>query len=170
MAHRLIILKSKFFFWLEWIHPVTLRHLNGHNLFRTETRKEANENVIVLKRQNKIKTLQDYLVCMYLLFLTWVIWSCFLMLVDMNYLIAISMDNTIETNHRIILYTLLQKRFLFVAFVFDINRKTTNDPFKKELHLQGFFYERKWVLIFSFSLKKSHGDKAESLNLKNQSF
>ena len=170
MAHRLIILTSKFFYWLEWIHPVTLRHLNGHNLFRTETRKEANENVIVLKRQNKIKTLQDYLVCIYLFFLTWVMWSYFLMLVDMNYLIAVSVDNTIETNHRIILYTLLQKRFLFAAFVFDINRKTTNDPFKKELHFQGFFYERKWVLIFSFSLKKSHGDEVESLNLKNQSF
>ena len=27
---------------------VTLRHLNDHNLFRTGTRKEANENVIVL--------------------------------------------------------------------------------------------------------------------------
>ena len=112
-------------------------------MFRTGTRKEANENVIVLKRQNKIKTLQDYLVCIYLFFLTWVMWSYFLMLVDMNYLIAVSVDNTIETNHRIILYTLLQKRFLFAAFVFDINRKTTNDPFKKELHFQGFFYERK---------------------------
>ena len=73
--------------------------INGHNLFRTETRKEANENVIVLKRQNKIKTLQDYLVCIYLFFLTWVMWSYFLMLVDMNYLIAVIVDNTIETNH-----------------------------------------------------------------------
>ena len=42
---------------------VTLRHLNDHNSFRTGTHEEANENVIVLKRQKKTKTLQECLVC-----------------------------------------------------------------------------------------------------------
>ena len=51
----------------------------------------------------------------------------FVVLVDRNYLIAISVDNTIEANYRII-YTLLQKLFLFA--VFNINRKTTNDYLK----------------------------------------
>ena len=33
----------------DWIEsPVTLRHLNGHNSSKTETHKEADENVIVL--------------------------------------------------------------------------------------------------------------------------
>ena len=39
-----------------WIKStVTLRHLNGHNSSRTETHEEADENVIVLKGQNKRK-------------------------------------------------------------------------------------------------------------------
>ena len=62
----------------------------------------------------------------------------FLALVDMNYLIAISVVNTIEANYRIILYTLLQKLFLFAVFVFNINRKTRNDSFKKRTFSPGF--------------------------------
>ena len=50
----------------------------------------------------------------------------------MNYLIAISMKNAIEANYRIILYTLLQKLFLFGVFVFNIDRKTTNDSLKEK--------------------------------------
>ena len=39
-----------------WIKStVTLRHLNGHNSSRTEAHEEADENVIVLKGQNKTK-------------------------------------------------------------------------------------------------------------------
>ena len=44
---------------------VTSRHLNGHNSSRTETHEEADENVIVLQGQNKIKTSQDYFVSIY---------------------------------------------------------------------------------------------------------
>ena len=61
----------------------------------------------------------------------------------MNYLIAINVDNAIEANYRIILYTLLPKLFSFAVFVFNINRKTTSDSLKKELYPQGFFHERK---------------------------
>ena len=38
--------ENLFSHWSE--SAVTLRHLNGHNSFRTETHEEANENVIVL--------------------------------------------------------------------------------------------------------------------------
>ena len=58
--------------------------------------------------------------------------SYFLVLKDMNYLIVKSVDNTIEANYKIILYTLLQKLFSFAVFVFNSNRKTTNDSFLKK--------------------------------------
>ena len=48
---------------------VPSRYLNGHNSSRTETHEEADENVIVLYRQNKTKTLQDYFVCIYFSYL-----------------------------------------------------------------------------------------------------
>ena len=55
----------------------------------------------------------------------------FLALADMNYLIFIrSVDNTIEANYRIMLYYFLQKLSFSAVFIFNINRKTTND-FKK---------------------------------------
>ena len=80
------------------------------------------------------------------------------------------MDNAIEANYRIILYTLLPKLFSFAVFVFNINRKTTSDSLKKELYPQGFFHERKRSPnLFLFSQKRRHGDEVESLTLKNQS-
>ena len=39
--------------------------LNDHNSSITETHEEAYEKVIVLLGQHKIKTLQDYFVCIY---------------------------------------------------------------------------------------------------------
>ena len=101
--------------------------LNDHNSSITETHEEAYEKVIVLLRQHKIKTLQDYFVCIYFfLFLGW----CevvFLALVDMSYLI-IRVDNAIEASYRIILYSiivyfLLQKLFFFAVFIFNIDDK-----------------------------------------------
>ena len=87
----------------DWIEPaVTSRHLNGQNSSRTETQEEADENVIVLSEQNKIKTLQDLFFFFYLDDV-----KSFSALVDMNYLIVESVDNTIEANYRI-LYPLLQ--------------------------------------------------------------
>ena len=70
----------------------------------------------------------------------------------MNDLIVISVDNMTEPNY-------------FVVFVFNINRKTTKD-FERNNNfcLQGFFYEKKEVLIFFlFSPKRSPGDEVESL-------
>ena len=38
----------------DWIESTgTSRHLNGHNLFRTETHEEADENFIVYKDETK---------------------------------------------------------------------------------------------------------------------
>ena len=57
----------------DWIEStVTSRHLNGHNSCRIETHEEAGEKRFVLKSQNKIKTLLDYLVCIYCFFLTFI--------------------------------------------------------------------------------------------------
>ena len=54
----------------DWIiSTVTSRHLTGHNSSRTEIHEEADENVIVLSGQNKIKTLQDYFVCIFFSYL-----------------------------------------------------------------------------------------------------
>ena len=114
--------------------------------------------------------MQDCLVCIYLFFLTWMMWIYFLALVDMNYLIAINVDNAIEANHRMILHTLLPKLFSLAVFVFNINRKTTNDSLKKELYPHDFFHERKRSSnLFLFSQKRRHGEEVESLTLKNQS-
>ena len=89
----------------------------------------------------------------------------------MNYLIGISVDNTIEANYRIILYTLLQKNFLFAVFVFNINRKTANDSFfkKKTLSAVLLSWKERSLNLFPFLSKRSHGDEVESLTLKNQS-
>ena len=62
----------------------------------------------------------------------------------MNYLMVISVDNTIEGNYRTILYPFLQKLFFFAVFVFNINRKMIF--LKNNLKPQGFFYKRKVVL------------------------
>ena len=54
----------------DWIESaVTSRHLNVYNSSRSITHKQADENVIVLKGQNKKKTLQDYFVYIYSFFI-----------------------------------------------------------------------------------------------------
>ena len=59
-------------FVYDWFgSAVTLRHLNAHNSSRTETHEEANENVILLYRQIKIKALQNHSVSIYFYFVTW---------------------------------------------------------------------------------------------------
>ena len=47
--------------------------------------------------------MQDYFVCIYFSYFDDV--KLFLALVEMNYLTVISVDNTIEANYRIILYS-----------------------------------------------------------------
>ena len=71
----------------------------------------------------------------------------FLALVDMNYLIVISVNNTMEANY-------------FVVFIFSSNRKKKQLVLRKQLYPQGFLYERKGVQIFFlFSQRKTPGDK-----------
>ena len=122
------------------------------------------------KRQNKVKPLQDCLVCIFFSYLDDVK-LFFSVSRYVNYLIGISVDNTIEANYRIILYTLLQKNFLFAVFVFDINRKTANDSFflKKTLSAVLLSWKERSLNLFPFLSKRSHGDEVESLTLKNQS-
>ena len=81
----------------DWIESaVTSRHLNVYNSSRSITHKQADENVIVLKGQNKKRHCKIILFTfIYFLFFTWMMWSSFLALVDMNYVIAIIVDNTI---------------------------------------------------------------------------
>ena len=66
--------------------------------------------------------MEDFL-CIYLFFslLTWMMRSYFLTLVDMNYLIIISVDSTIKANCRMLCF-LLQKR-LFLLLSFSIFKK-----------------------------------------------
>ena len=75
----------------------------------------------------------------------------------MNYLISISVDNTIEVNYGIILHTLLHKLFLSAVFVFNVNRKTTNDSFKKRTLSPFPFLSKKkpWGRSGKFNFKKS---------------
>ena len=54
----------------DWIESaVTSRHLNVYNSSRSIAHKQADENVIALKGQNKKKTLQDYFAYIYLFFI-----------------------------------------------------------------------------------------------------
>ena len=65
-------------------------------------------------------------------FLTWMMWSYFLALVYMNYLIVISVDNTLEVNYRVTLYPLLQKLFFFLQFLFSILTEKQQMILKKQ--------------------------------------
>ena len=55
-------------------------------------------------------------------------WTYFLVQVDMNYLIATTVDNMTVASYRLILHT----PFHIVVFIFNINRKTANDYFIKK--------------------------------------
>ena len=73
----------------------------------------------------------------------------------MNYLIVISVDNTIEANYRIML---LKNNYrsvsLFADFVFNINRKTTNFLKNNNSIPKASFVRGKQSYSFSFSFKK----------------
>ena len=76
----------------DWIEStVTSRHLNGHNSSRTEKHEEADENVIFLYGQNRL------FASIFFSYLDDV--KLFLALIDMNYLIIIIVENTIEASY-----------------------------------------------------------------------
>ena len=81
----------------------------------------------------------------------------------MNYLTVISVDNTIEANYRIILYS---------PSSFSIStKKATHDFLGIKTLSHGFFYDRKGVLIFFLlSQKWSPAGEVKCLTLEIQSF
>ena len=87
----------------DWIESaVTSIHLNGHNSSRTETHEKLTKMLLLYKGKTKQKYFKIILF-VFIFFLTWMMWSYLLALVDMNYLIVIIVNNTIEANYRIML-------------------------------------------------------------------
>ena len=64
-----------------------------------------------------------------------------------------------------------KKLFIFVIFVFKVNRKT-NDFFRKNNNFIPWAssWEERVLNLFPFPSKRSPGDEVESLTLKTQSF